>query len=65
MKKYRVIYTDDRADEVVEAERVTVEGSNGLVALRKTVMVMGQPREVVVRRIVGAVVRAEDEVGAP
>jgi uncharacterized membrane protein len=65
MKQYRVTYTDDRIDEVVEAERVTVEGSIGLVALRKTVMVMGQPREVVVRRIVGAVVRAEDEVGAP
>jgi len=65
MKQYRVTYTDDRVDEVVEAERVTVEGSIGLVALRKTVMVMGQPREVVVRRIVGAVVRAEDEVGAP
>ena len=60
MKKYRVTYTDDRADEVVEAERVTVEGSNGLVALRKTVMVIGQPREVVVRRIVGAAITAVD-----
>ncbi len=64
MKQYRLTYTDDRAEEVVEAERVTVEGSNGLVVLRKTVVV-GQPREVVLRRIVGAVVRAVDEVVAP
>jgi hypothetical protein len=65
MAHYRITYTDDRADEVVEAERVTVEGSNGLVVLRKTVTVAGQPREVVVRRIAGAGVRAVDEVGTP
>jgi hypothetical protein len=64
MAHYRITYTDDRADQVVEAERVTVEGSNGLVVLRKTVTVAGQPREVVVRRIAGAGVRTVDEVGA-
>lgn len=65
MTYYRISYSDDRAAEVVEAERVTVEGSNGLVVLRKTVTVAGQPREVVVRRIAGASVRAVDEVPAP
>jgi hypothetical protein len=62
MTQYRITYSDKRADEVVEAESVTVEGSNGLVVLRKTVTVAGQPREVVVRRIPGAVVQAVTEM---
>ena len=45
MAQYRLTYADDRADEMVEAESVTVEGSNGLVVLSKTVTVAGQPRE--------------------
>lgn len=66
MTQYRVPYTDDRADEVVDAERVTVDdGNNGLVVLRKTVLVAGQPREVVVCHIAGAGVRAIDEVDVP
>jgi hypothetical protein len=65
MAHYRITYSDDRASEVVEAEGVTVEGSNGLIVLRKTVMVAGQPREVVIRRIAAVGVRAIDEVPAP
>jgi hypothetical protein len=63
--QYRVTYTGDRPDEVIEADQVTVEGSNGLVVLRKTVLVAGQPREVVVRRLAGATVRAVEEVDEP
>jgi hypothetical protein len=63
MAHYRITYSDRRADEVVEAHRVAVEGSNGLIVLRNTVTVAGQPREVVVRRIPGAAVRAVSEVG--
>ena len=62
MAQYRITFTDDRADEMVEAERVTVEGTNGLVVLRQTVTVAGQPREVVVRRIAGAGVQAVTEM---
>lgn len=65
MAQYRIIYTDNRPDEVVKAERVNVEGSNGLIVLRTTVTVAGHPREVVVRRLAGAGVRAVDEVPAP
>jgi hypothetical protein len=60
--QYRVSYTDSRPDELIEAERVTVEGSNGLIVLRATVQVMGQPREIVVRRLSGAGVTSVDEV---
>ena len=63
--QYRITYTEDRADEVIEAERVTVEGSNGLIVLRKTITVAGQPREVVVRRFPGSAVRSIDEVPLP
>ncbi len=62
MQQYHVTYTYDRANEVVAAERETVEAKNCVVVLRHTVIGMGQPREVVVRRIAGAVVRAVNEV---
>ncbi len=39
MMRFRMTYTDDPADELIEAEQVTVEGPSGLVALRKTVSV--------------------------
>jgi hypothetical protein len=63
--QYRVTYTDDRTDEVIEAERVTVDGNNGMVVLRKTVLVAGQPREVVVRRLAGGAIKTVEEVLDP
>jgi hypothetical protein len=52
---YRVTYRPelDREPEDVEADAVTVEGGNGLVVLRQVVMVIGRPREVVIRRLRG------------
>jgi hypothetical protein len=49
--------------EVVEAEHATVEGEANVV-LRGTVLVIGQPREVVVRRIRAVDVLRVDELPA-
>lgn len=53
---FRVTYRPElnRPAEVVEADRVDVEGSNGLFVLRRQVMVMNRPRDIVVRRISAA-----------
>ena len=67
MPQYRVIYQDvdhcPRAipDELVEADRVDVESSTWVV-LRRTVHVVGRPREVVVRRIAASAVARVEEV---
>ncbi len=44
---------------------MTVEGSHGLLVFHHTVTVMGSPREIVSRRISGAVVTSVDEVAGP
>ena len=60
VRQYRVTYTDT-ASELLEADRVDVEAGAWLV-LRRTVHVVGRPREVVVRRIAAATVRRVEEV---
>lgn len=58
MPVYRVTYRSDpdagaRPDDLVEADRVEVEAEVWLV-FRRTVYVIGAPREVVVRRLPAA-----------
>ena len=53
-RKYRISYTGDRPDEILAADRVTVEGAHALIVLHREVLVMGSPREVVVQRVAGA-----------
>lgn len=52
MPVYRVLYRPDNElpAEFIEADRVDLEGELWLV-FRRTVSVIGQPREVVVRRL--------------
>lgn len=52
MSLYRITYSTDAADEVVEADRVAVE-AGGQIVLHQIVMVIGQPREIVVLRLRG------------
>jgi hypothetical protein len=61
MTHYRITYADDRAAEMVEAERVTVEAGNQIV-FHNTVLLMGLPREVIARRLSTADVQAVDEI---
>lgn len=49
MPTYRVSYADGRLEHV-EGDHVTVEGESHIV-IRRTMLVIGKPREVVVRRI--------------
>ena len=55
MPVYRLTYRADlgRKPEIIEADTLTVEDT-GNVVLRKIVLVIGLPREVVVRRLRGA-----------
>jgi hypothetical protein len=61
---FRITYRPelDRAREDVEADRADVEGGNGMVVLRGTVLLMGRPREVVVRRLSARDVLSVDPV---
>lgn len=49
---YKITYRPEaeQAPEFIEADEVTVEGESHIV-LRKTVLVIGQPRLVPVRRV--------------
>ena len=60
MPQFRVTYRDS-TDEVVEADRLDVEGEAWIV-LRRAVPVMGRPRDVVVRRIAAPSVQGVEEV---
>jgi hypothetical protein len=60
MSTYRVTFTDGSTEDV-PAERADVEDRH--VVLRRTVLVIGRPREVVVRRFAGAAVARVDELG--
>ena len=55
MPTYRVLYRPETVllPELVDADRVDVEGELWVV-FRRMVTVMGQPREVVVRRLPAA-----------
>ena len=64
MAQYRITYSDDRAVEVVEADRVTVVESSGQIVLHREVMIMNRSREIVVRRLAGSDVRSVTEAGA-
>jgi hypothetical protein len=68
--QYRVTYCDgprsgdaahDVRSELLEADRVDVEAGAWIV-LRRTVHVVGRPREVVVRRIAASAVAEVEEV---
>jgi hypothetical protein len=52
---YRVTYRPDlrHPAEDVDADRVTVQPGSGQVLLHTSVLVIGQPREIVVRRLRG------------
>lgn len=60
MSTFRVTFTDGSVEDV-PAERADVEDRH--VVLRRTVLVIGQPRQVVVRRLAGAAVARVDQVG--
>lgn len=49
MPTYRVTFTDGRTEDVA-GDHVSVEGASHIV-IRQTVLVIGQPRQVVVRRL--------------
>ncbi len=63
MPMYRVTYRPDAGlpPELVETDRVSVEPA-GLVVMHRSVLVIGSPREVVVRRFSGAQVLDVAEV---
>jgi hypothetical protein len=63
---YRITFTTPtgRDDEVVMAERLDVEAGGWLV-FRATVLVIGSPREVVVRRVTSSGVQAVTQVVWP
>ena len=64
MPTYRVLYRPetDLLPELVDADRVDVEGELWVV-FRRMVTVIGQPREVVVRRLPAAPIA--DVIAAP
>ena len=66
MHAYRIRFhaSTGRAEEVLEAERLDVEAGGWLV-FRATVLVIGSPREVVVRRLTCAGVQAVTQVVWP
>ena len=55
MPTYRVTYRTGlpMATEDIEADSVTVQAGTGHVVLHRAVLVIGRPREVVVRRLRG------------
>jgi hypothetical protein len=57
---YRITFTDGRTEDVT-GDHVSVEGGAHVV-IRDTVMVIGKPRAVVVRRLTGAQVTDVSEV---
>jgi hypothetical protein len=61
---FTITYRDElgRAPETVEADRADTEPAHGLVVLRRAVLVIGQPREVVVRRLHAADLRSLERV---
>lgn len=61
--RYRITYHPDmeREPELVEADSVAVEGGTQIV-LRGATVVIGQPREIVIRRLRAAEVEAVDAV---
>jgi hypothetical protein len=66
---FRITYRPEtgRAPELVEAEHVKAEGESHVV-FRSTTLVIGQPREYVVRRVAGEdvlSVEADASVGLP
>lgn len=65
MPRYRVTYcpTVGGEPEVIEAERYEREAGGSLV-FRRTVFVVGRPRDVVVRRLSASSVSAVEAVGA-
>jgi hypothetical protein len=60
---FRITYRPETGQphEDIEADRVEVEGTHGMVVLRRQVLVMGNPRDIVVRRLPGATVASVDE----
>lgn len=60
--RFRITFTEPREPEVVEADGAEVKASNGQIVLRRTVMVAGQPRQVVVRRYTAGEVESVDEI---
>lgn len=65
MPQFTITYRDElgRASETVEADRADTEPAHGLVVLRRAVLVIGQPREVVVRRLHAADVHSIEQSG--
>jgi hypothetical protein len=61
---FHITYRPDTAlsPEQVEADRCDVEADNGWLVLRRVVLVVGQPRDVVVRRIEAGTVLSLTEV---
>ena len=49
MPTYRITYRDDRPDELVDGDTVDPEGLH--VVIRRSVLVAGRSRDVVVRRL--------------
>lgn len=60
MGTFRLTFTTDRGPELVEADSAAVE--DRFVVLRKSVLVVGAPREVVVRRLLGSELLSVDEL---
>jgi hypothetical protein len=58
--QFRVIYTD-ATTEIVEADRVTVVENSGQIVFHTEVTVMNRTREIVSRRLSGALVRVVSE----
>lgn len=64
MPTFRITFTAEsgRAPEDVEADTMHVEASNGMLLLRSTVLVAGQPQEIVVRRVHGVSLESVEEL---
>lgn len=64
MPVFRVRFRDPRTpDEVVDADRVSVESGGAQVVLYRAVLVVGRVQEVVARRVSAALVAGVDEEG--
>lgn len=61
MPTYRITFADGRTEDV-DGDHVALEGESHIV-IRQTVLVIGRPREVVVRRLVAGGVDDVSEVG--
>ncbi|MCW2671807.1 MAG: hypothetical protein JWP14_396 [Frankiales bacterium] len=65
MTLHRVTYKDERPDEFIQADRVTVVESNGQVVLHRDVLVMNRTREIVIRRLAGREITSVEEWEEP